>query len=1353
MHRFFLESHQVASRLTSCEGRRSVFDGRLLDAGGFLVRSSILQPMETLGAIAEKGNAIIVAEGGMGKTFVLNEFSESHQDIVALLHLAYYAGSVPELKRDVENAADKKYLFLDGLDEVPELCLPLVKILQDAKPAAHVLLASRSIPALKSFHENLKWPLFSLLPYTRDDVAELCKKEEKDFDAFMREIEGLGLGGVCARPLGCKLLLAAFGEKGLTVRSSEELWKYFLKRLCAENDLSATRSCVRHSMDVSPDECWNIALRVALVWKLRGKSSLARISAFADTEGKEDDFSQILPSGDCAKFNECLTRPIFMPLGHDRFCFAHSSYFDFMAAMEMIEHVKQSEWKKIVLSESGIPYPQWEGVVPWLAARDDFLLASIKKFRPDLLLGADAVVSKIGADEICRNILENSENIPYTNRENPAIQARYYALNTNGCAHVVIDALEHSQSDAAIDTAIDIAQRARHPSMVDALVEFFCNETKVNAWRESAGFALLDLANDQQRQKCRSLLAKPLSRRMLGILLHLLWPKHMTTEELLPRLVLDEDDSLDAYEYWLEFQFPKTLDGLSDADRQKLFRWAMANLEEDKHGHHRRFAVKLCVFLHCWQKAVSREDFDLMAQGLDAFSKIHRSPFSAHSTYEHIKNEYGWEQYVADVERRRSVARRLVENEEIPLQPFAVCCMQLLFPNDVGFIMDEIRSSTSARHRERWAVFLRHIVGGLVLPKDADAWDWLHQEFPRVFQSDAKTVMEEGAQVDREMRKFNEKRLEKTVREKNRRAIIHERNTQWVLAKFQNATVSPYFCNIMDAIRSQTPQEKPDYGFDFRKSALWQALSKQEIDMLVDAAHEFILAYDGPWPKENEYYPSHILAFYLLTSEAKRRLIGLPAAAWQKFAPELFHVYHHDIFDLARQTMELFAEHQTDAFLDELAKNLKRQLIASGFVGLYEFKTFIEVGNNVTRLLKALDSDEIEDQKRSNLYDEFWRLSDKQTKEYINESRFATVPLQENGLKTSVYLIASNPQRRFPELLALLKKDMQWGRDWCLQTLGQTGFQYSPFPKMLNQLSVKELKEFYAWMQAAFPMEEKPHHVGCYSPDAVDNVYEAMSAIFDELVSRVDKDVPTALGELATQFPQLTYLKDWVQHSKRMLLERDCPTYGIPSVKKLLESQEKGSVVNTATDLLEIVFDMLKEKYQTYLTGKETPRARDLWNDPNGGKEGLSHKDEAALSNHMKSFLELVLPKTVINREVKLNCGSSDMTGAQTDIWITAFSRCDNTRLRLCIEVKGSWNPSCPTAFQDQLCKKYMGDGGADAGIFLVGWFWAEQKTSHKNQWHNDRSEAERVLQQQERELSQQGYKVRHLILDCRYCR
>ena len=183
------------------------------------------------------------------------------------------------------------------------------------------------------------------------------------------------------------------------------------------------------------------------------------------------------------------------------------------------------------------------------------------------------------------------------------------------------------------------------------------------------------------------------------------------------------------------------------------------------------------------------------------------------------------------------------------------------------------------------------------------------------------------------------------------------------------------------------------------------------------------------------------------------------------------------------------------------------------------------------------------------------------------------------------------------------------------------------------------------------------------------------------------------------------------------------------------------------------LLDMLKTDYQIYLTGKETPRVKDLWNEPDGVVKGVSHKDEESLSDHIKSYLNLVLQKVVANREVQLNRGDGKGKGAKTDLWLTAISKRDETQLQLCIEVKGSWNRTCQTAFKDQLCQKYMGAGGANVGIFLVGWFWSGQGCHHKNQWNNDRSEAERFLAAQEAELRNQGYNVRHLIIDCSYCR
>ena len=166
------------------------------------------------------------------------------------------------------------------------------------------------------------------------------------------------------------------------------------------------------------------------------------------------------------------------------------------------------------------------------------------------------------------------------------------------------------------------------------------------------------------------------------------------------------------------------------------------------------------------------------------------------------------------------------------------------------------------------------------------------------------------------------------------------------------------------------------------------------------------------------------------------------------------------------------------------------------------------------------------------------------------------------------------------------------------------------------------------------------------------------------------------------------------------------------------------------------------------MTGKETPRIEDLWNCIDNS---IRHKDEECFSDHLASFLKerLVDSQIVINREVQLNRGRFGTPGSRTDIWITAFSENDQ-KITLCIEVKGSWNSTATNAMRNQLIDKYMGSGGADAGILLVGWFQSKSSPV-TNMWHNDKEEAQTQLEEQARSANTDGFLISTMILNCEY--
>lgn len=1315
-----------------------MFDSRLLDAAGFLVNSTLSTPLKSLFQIAEAGNAILVAEGGMGKTFVLNEFKASFPDAeVEKLELAFYSGYAQGLMEAIERARDKKYLLIDGIDEAPELCSTLLLSLTHTTLPGHVILASRSIPQLNPVCETLKWPLFSLLPYTREDVRELCEAEGKDFSAFMREVEGHGLGGVCAKPLGCDMLLASFTGEHLAYSSSEDLWRNAIFRLCSENTGSRTRALMNDS-GVTPDQCWNIAIRMALILKLAGQSTIERISSSSGLENNTVDFSKIIPADEHSKFNECLLRPLFSPIGHEHFRFSHSSYFDFMAAMGLIEYVKPSEWRKIVFSPDGLPYPQWEGTVPWLAARNGQLLEQIKKSRPDLLLGSDAVVNQAGAEAICRSILENAENIPSDIRNNPSIQARYYALATGGCIRELSKTLRDSQSYAEIDTAIDIVRQTRLVQMGDPLAEFFCDPSKDESLRISAGYVLRDLANDNQREKCRALLSKAMSTRLKGIALALLWPKHMTAAELIPLLEPNADGMFDSYDWWLNHEFPLSFGQLPEMELETLLKWTIANLRYPGNAEERNFlGLKLRILRHCWEKTSSRPTRELLAEGLETCAKIHLDPFGDH--WLHGPNIYGWHEFIADVARRRDMARLIVGDETRSLAPLTHPYIGLLQYGDIDFILSEIKSSDRAGRRERWAQCLASLAGAIQLPEQNELWNWLHGEFPQIFNVDAQTALAERKKVDAQIQVHKQDWQQKEADRKLKRAETREKQTAWIHEQLHKGVGSCPFDKVMFLILCQPQDDKSSFCHDFRQSKLWKTFSQQEIAVLTEGAYQFVLSCNGPWADEKGYYPSYVQAFCLLAAYAKERLASLPPGVWRKFVPDLWREIGYGATDLLTAAWKCLLENQPEVFVEELAKRLGDQLAKNQMVEVYAFKEIIDA-KTAKRLLATLDTRELTDEQRRKLYDGFWHIDEQTTAEHVNSSWVSNSSIDKCGVLTSLYLVLSAPQKRFPELLQLLARNPQWGRGWITQMLGEGGYHHCPFSSILCHLSVTELKEFYGWLLSNFPPENAPHHTGCYSPDQMDNVYESITRVYNEMVSRVDPELPKALEDLSKKFPRLVYFHDAILQARRNLLERGCPTYDLGTIKRLLKTDKQAVIIHTPDDLLSVICETL-ERYQVYLTGKEAPQIDSLWNT---GHEAVSHKNETSFSNHIKKYMDLVLPNIVSNLEVKLN------SGARTDIWVTAFSKATGAQLRLCIEVKGSWNRSCRSAFKDQLCEKYMGAGGAEAGIFLVGWFFSKKAKKNCNQW-KDMGSARRFLQEQEADCCKRGFKVRSIVVDCTY--
>jgi hypothetical protein len=127
--------------------------------------------------------------------------------------------------------------------------------------------------------------------------------------------------------------------------------------------------------------------------------------------------------------------------------------------------------------------------------------------------------------------------------------------------------------------------------------------------------------------------------------------------------------------------------------------------------------------------------------------------------------------------------------------------------------------------------------------------------------------------------------------------------------------------------------------------------------------------------------------------------------------------------------------------------------------------------------------------------------------------------------------------------------------------------------------------------------------------------------------------------------------------------------------------------------------------------GKRPRKATPIGTDGEAVPDVWRPKPEAALCAYLAHELKLRMAgdQIAVNREVLVQANDAYGAGDRTDILLEAFpsTQQDTSAIpvKVVIEVKGSWNPDLMTAQDKQLVSRYLPEVGADAGIYVVGWY------------------------------------------------
>ena len=478
---------------------------QILDEYGFLMEDSYNSELIDIERLKNLPGAIIVAEAGMGKSYIAKEIMNSiPEDECMYIEPCLYTSN-PQAFETEFTQSNWQYLLVDGLDENPNIVSILIRKLSSHVNGKHVFLTSRSIQQLKPLQKRLDLPVYILLPFSENNVRQIAQNEEIDGNQFLSSVKQKNLSYICSNPLGCRHLMKIFKKGTLANITNEQLWVTAILELCSENKSETCDLKMKENI-VTKQKCYDMAAKIAIVLKLTGDSIIQRISE-TETDGDSVDFSRFFERNEWPIFNSILHRAIFTPVDNDISRFSHKSYYDYFASIGLQKYVPERTWMSIVCSPNREAiYPQWEDVVAWLATQNKTWLNYLLEKQPELLLLSDSLINSVGIATLCKSLLKRSKDLDYWNLNKVTFLQRLHCLKSSDIDSYLHSSLGKMNDNSEREMAINIIRKCQLQSLEKELVDIFCDSSENHFMRINAGYTLNEIASEDARKMCKHIL-------------------------------------------------------------------------------------------------------------------------------------------------------------------------------------------------------------------------------------------------------------------------------------------------------------------------------------------------------------------------------------------------------------------------------------------------------------------------------------------------------------------------------------------------------------------------------------------------------------------------------------------------------------------------------------------------------------------------------------------------------------------------------------------------------------------------------------------------------------------------------
>ncbi len=1387
------------------EGRMNLSDGGFLYDPEGKYASWVQSDVVPFEKISARPCLALLGEPGIGKSTVMEELCaaleadiKSSGDQFLYINLNEYGDETRLIQALFDSSefiawragSHLLHLLLDSLDEcriqVPHVGTILANHLQQVQSRLKCLrlrIACRTAdwPSVLEARLPKLWPsddfgAYELAPLRRKDVEMAARAEGVDGATFIEALGKVEVIPLAIKPVTLRFLLSIFKERAALPTTRTELYESGCELLCEEqNPHRQDLRRVGGSGELSGKDRLNVASRIAAI-SMFCQKPIIHTEAAGDVRSTDEIMVSELANhvhADTARtqmvseddIREALGTGLFSSRGPDRMGFAHQTYGEFLAS-RYLELKSIGSQKKLTLLQhlGGLEahiVPQLYQTAAWVASHDKTIFDQIATNEPQVLLRCDeATLSPDQRFQLVDEFLKALDT-GRTNDRDQDLHRNYAKLSHPTLADQLGSWIKNAgKGSLARNAAIDIVEACIVKELQVALADIALDGREEERLRSNAAHALASVGDKDTRSRLRPLAFGEAGEdpwdNLKGNALRAVWPDIITADELFASLTPPRHESyLGMYLYFAEYELSKHLDAGS---LPSALRWLKSHAaEREPTWSFNQLADEIVIL--AWKHMDAPDVLSgLASASLGLMTHYHELIADEEKIDENSS-------LFDDVNKRRRLTQAIVA-QGVTIDAIFNLVTERTSPrivraDDLEWCVEQLLASTSQPAESVWAMVVWNLFNwaepsgatyDLIFYARTESRE-LEKESRSLF-----TPVELGSQEARLLKERYEK-SQKWQQKKEPKLLDwlpRDRIQRW-LTRFEEGNQNAWWMLLREMVLEDTSESYQDlFNPDITALPGWKNSDEKTRARILEGAVTYLNAknafddaglLDG---KGDEKDIAACKAFILLLKERPDNLDDLSDGVWAYWTPVLFGPFRFNENEGIQKLLISIAHGKVpDRVLEVLTRNLQHQIQKGdqhfSAVELVEDIWDRRMSDTTYGLLEQAEANPL---CWGRLLAILRAHGDARAVELASARLSLPVPQDDTrrgiALQAALALIRSTDEAGWGIVSPVLQNDPDFGCELMRE------FAYSlhnNIGQFASRLTEDDLADLFIWLVRHFPYSADPYYDDVYSPTKDDAARDLRNALVNILEKAGTPASYQALRRVASELPELGWLKTVVLEARKNMLESTWRPLR-PEEFLQITSQPGSVLVRDANELQETLVEAL-QGLQGVLQG-ETFAAHDLWDERT--KKRFRPKDENHLSDWIKRNLESEFKKRgiVVAREVEIR------RGEKTDIHVTAVipGIAEDTfdQVRVIIETKGCWHPELETAMEAQLVNRYLKDAACQHGIYLVGWYdcdqWDTEDSRRKKcaRWSLEGAKA--LLEAQAHGLSSAGVSIQVVVLN-----